>query len=96
VHPLGAAATRTARVKVRIAPDALAVVRRIAKLQGRSISEFLVSAALKNAQRTIDGTQTIRLSVEDQSAWCSTATGKPSTAAWFRGEDAVAKDMATR
>ncbi len=39
--------TRTARIEARIAPDALAVVRRAAELQGRSISDFLVAAALK-------------------------------------------------
>ncbi len=58
--------TRTARVEARIAPDALAVVRRAAELQGRSLSDFLVAAALKDAQRTIEDAQLIRLSVEDQ------------------------------
>ncbi len=57
---------RTARVEARIAPDALAVVRRAAELQGRSVSDFLVAAALKDAHRTIEDAQIIRLSVEDQ------------------------------
>lgn len=59
-------ATRTARVEARIAPDALAVVRRAAELQGRSVSDFLVAAALKDAQRTIEDAQIIRLAVDDQ------------------------------
>ena len=54
--------TRTARVEARIAPEALAVVRRAAELQGRSVSDFLVAAALKDAQRTIEDAQIIRLS----------------------------------
>ena len=58
--------TRTARVEARIAPDALAVVRRAAELQGRSLSDFLVAAALKDAQCTIEDAQLVRLSVEDQ------------------------------
>jgi uncharacterized protein (DUF1778 family) len=58
--------TRTARVEARIAPDALAVVRRAAELQGRSISDFLVAAALKDAYQTIEDAQIIRLSVDDQ------------------------------
>ena len=58
--------TRTARVEARIAPDALAVGRRAAELQGRSLSDFLVAAALKDAQRTIEDAQLVRLSVEDQ------------------------------
>jgi uncharacterized protein (DUF1778 family) len=57
---------RTARVEARITPDALAIVRRAAELQGRSVSDFLVAAALKDAQRTIEDAQIIRLSVEDQ------------------------------
>lgn len=57
---------RTARVEARIAPDALAVVRRAAELQGRSVSDFLVAAALKDAHRTIEDAQIIRLSVGDQ------------------------------
>lgn len=60
------ASTRTARVEARIAPDALAVVRRAAELQGRSISDFLVAAALKDAHQTIEDAQIIRLSVDDQ------------------------------
>jgi uncharacterized protein (DUF1778 family) len=57
---------RTARIEARIAPDALAVVRRAAELQGRSVSDFVVAAAQAEAERTIENTQIIRLSVEDQ------------------------------
>ena len=58
--------TRTSRVEARIAPDALAVVRRAAELQGRSISDFLVAAALKDAHQTIEDAQIVRLSVDVQ------------------------------
>ncbi len=57
---------RTARVEARIAPDALAIVRRAAELQGRSVSDFVVAAALKDAHQTIEDAQIIRLSVDDQ------------------------------
>jgi uncharacterized protein (DUF1778 family) len=57
---------RTSRVEARIAPDALVVVRRAAEIQGRSVSDFLVAAALKDAHRTIEEAQIIRLSVDDQ------------------------------
>ena len=60
--------TRTARLEARIAPDALAVVRRAAELQGQSVSDFVVAAAQDAAQRTIEETQMIRLSVADQRA----------------------------
>lgn len=58
--------TRSARVEARIAPESLAVVRRAAELQGRSVSDFLVAAALKDAHRTIEDAQIIRLAVDDQ------------------------------
>ena len=62
------APTRTARLEARITPDALAVVRRAAELQGSSVSEFVVAAARKEANQVIAETQLIRLAVEDQRA----------------------------
>ena len=58
--------SRTARLEARIAPDALAVVRRAAEIQGRSVSDFVVAAAQEAATRTITETEIIRLSVEGQ------------------------------
>jgi uncharacterized protein (DUF1778 family) len=60
--------TRTTRIEARIAPDALAVVKRAAEIQGRSVSDFVVTAAQEGAARTIEETQIIRLSVADQRA----------------------------
>jgi len=57
---------RSARIEARIAPDALAVVKRAAELQGRSISDFVVAAAQEAAHKTIEETHNIRLSMEDQ------------------------------
>lgn len=57
---------RTARVEARIAPEALAIVRRAAELQGRSVSDFVVASAVAMAQQTIQEAQIIRLCVEDQ------------------------------
>jgi uncharacterized protein (DUF1778 family) len=71
---------RTARVEARIAPDALAVVRRAAELQGRSVSDFLVAAALKDAQRTIEDAQIIRLAVDDQQRFADLLLNPPALA----------------
>ncbi len=71
---------RTARVEARIAPDALAVVRRAAELQGRSVSDFLVAAALKDAQRTIEDAQIIRLSIDDQHRFAALLLNPPPLA----------------
>ena len=72
--------TRTARVEARIAPDALAVVRRAAELQGRSVSDFLVAAALKDAHQTIEDAQIIRLSVDDQHRFAELLLNPPPLA----------------
>jgi uncharacterized protein (DUF1778 family) len=74
------APTRTTRVEARIAPDSLAVVRRAAELQGRSVSDFLVVAALKDAHRTIEDAQIIRLSVEDQHRFAEMLLNPPPLA----------------
>lgn len=58
--------TRSERIEARIAPDSLAVVRRAAEMQGRSLSEFVVQAAEQAAQQTIEELQVIRLSSDDQ------------------------------
>mgnify|MGYP006145381551 CR=1 FL=1 len=45
-------------LEARIAPDVLAVVRRAAEIEGRSLSDFVVGAAQEAARRTIEQTQT--------------------------------------
>jgi uncharacterized protein (DUF1778 family) len=72
--------TRTARIEARIAPDALAIVKRAAEIQGRSVSDFVVAAAQEAAQRTIEETQIIRLSVEDQRAFAEAILNPPPLA----------------
>ncbi len=81
--------TRTARIEARIAPDALAVVRRAAELQGRSLSDFVVAAAEEAANRTIEQTHIIRLSVEDQRAFADAILHPPApTTALLRAAEA--------
>jgi uncharacterized protein (DUF1778 family) len=60
------AAARSQRIEARIAPDVLAAVKRAAEIEGRSVSDFVVAAAHAAAQRTIEGTQILRLSLEAQ------------------------------
>jgi uncharacterized protein (DUF1778 family) len=69
--------TRSTRLEARIAPDALAVVKRAAEIQGRSVSDFVVAAAQEAAQKTIEETQLVRLSLEDQIAFAEAITRPP-------------------
>ena len=72
--------SRTARLEARIAPDALAIVRRAAELQGRSVSDFVVAAAQDAAQRTIEDTHIIRLAAEDQRRFAEALLNPPALA----------------
>jgi len=69
--------TRTARLEARITREALAVVRRAAEIQGRSVSDFVVAAAQEAAQKTVAEVEVIRLSREAQEEVCSTAIASP-------------------
>lgn len=69
--------TRTTRLEARISPEALAIVRRAAEIQGRSLSDFVVSAAQEAAQRAIEEAQVLRLAVEDQQALAAALLSPP-------------------
>jgi uncharacterized protein (DUF1778 family) len=69
---------RSARIESRIAPEALAVVRRAAEIQGRSISDFVVAAAQDAAQRTVAEVEVVRLLREAQEKFVSMLLNSPS------------------
>ena len=75
---------RTARIEARIAPDALAAVKRAAEIQGRSISDFVVAAAEEAANRTIEQAHIIRLSLEDQRRFAEAIINPPDPAPALR------------
>jgi len=68
---------RTARLEARITPRALAVVRRAAEIQGRSVSDFVVSAAQEAAQKTIADVEVLRLSREAQETFAALLLNPP-------------------
>ena len=69
--------TRTARIEARIAPETLAIVRRAAEIQGRSISDFVVAAAQEAAQKTVSEMEVIRLSRAAQEQFISLLLNPP-------------------
>ncbi len=70
--------SRTVRIEARIAPDALAVVKRTAEMQGRSVSDFVVAAAHEAAHKTIEEANIIRLSIEDQQRFVNLLLDPPA------------------
>ncbi len=81
--------SRAARIEARIAPDVLAAVKRAAEIQGRSVSDFVVSAAQEAANRTIAETDIIRLSVEGQRAFAEAIISPPAPTAKLREAFAI-------
>jgi uncharacterized protein (DUF1778 family) len=57
---------QVARLEARLPADVHALLKRAAEIQGRTLTDFVVSAARDAACRTIEEAEIIRLSVEDQ------------------------------
>ena len=55
-----------ARLEARLPASVHALLKRAAEIQGRSLTDFVVTAAHEAACRTIEETDIIRLSLEDQ------------------------------
>ena len=58
-------AEKTVRLEVRLPADVYASVKQAAEMKGRSMTDFVVSAAHDAAQRVIEDGRIIRLSSED-------------------------------
>ncbi|HDR8918836.1 DUF1778 domain-containing protein [Burkholderia vietnamiensis] len=72
----------TTRFEARVEADVLALIRRAAEIQGRTMSDFVVSAAREAAQRAISDADLIRLSVADSERFAAAilSPAKPTDA----------------
>jgi uncharacterized protein (DUF1778 family) len=77
-------ADRTERIEARIAPDALRIVKRAAEMQGRSVSDFVVTAAQEAAHKAIGQARIIQLSVSDQRRFVDLLLHPPALAPALR------------
>lgn len=71
------AAINTARLEARISTDLHAMLKRAAELQGRSMTDFVVSAVQDAAQRAIEQSEVIRLSLADQECFAQALLAPP-------------------
>jgi uncharacterized protein (DUF1778 family) len=55
-----------ARLEARLPATVYALLKRAAEIQGRTLTDFVVSAAHDAARRAIEETEIVRLSLEDQ------------------------------
>jgi len=71
------AAITTARLEVRISTDLHAMLKRVAELQGRTMTDFVVSAVQEAAQRAIEQAEVVRLSRADQECFAQALLSPP-------------------
>jgi uncharacterized protein (DUF1778 family) len=72
------ATEQTSRLEARLPTSVYATLKRAAELQGRSLSDFVVSAAHDAAQRAIQEDNLIRLSVDDQRRFAEALINPPA------------------
>ena len=67
----------TARLEARLPVAAYAMLKRAAEIQGRTITDFVVTASCDAAKETIETTEIIRLPVEDQRLFAESIINPP-------------------
>ena len=74
------ATAATARLEARISTDLHAMLKRAAEIQGRTMTDFVVSAVQLAAQEAIETAEVIRLSLADQECFAQALLAPPRPA----------------
>lgn len=75
-----ATVSATARLEARISTDLHALLKRAAELQGRTMTDFVVAAVQDAAQRAIEQSDVVRLSLADQECFAQALLSPPQPA----------------
>lgn len=67
----------TARLEARISTELHATLKRAAELQNRTMTDFVIAAVQEAAQRAIDQTNIVRLSLADQQRFAQAFLSPP-------------------
>ena len=78
--PPTASATTTARLEARISTDLHQLLKRAAELQGRTMTDFVVSAVQDAALRAVESAEIVRLSLADQQCFAQALLAPPEPA----------------
>ncbi len=63
-----------ARLEARLPADVLTMLKRAAEIEGRSLTDFVVSAAQEAARRSIAQAQVLQWGAQDQEAFATALT----------------------
>jgi uncharacterized protein (DUF1778 family) len=74
----------TARLEARLPASVRELLKRAAKIQGRTLTDFVVAAAHEAACRTIEEADVVRLSMEDQERIAKAVLKPPAPAPALR------------
>ncbi len=69
--------TKTARLEARITPDLQLLLKRAAELEGRTVTDFVITAVRQAAEQRVEQEQVIRLSLEDQRVFVEALLNPP-------------------
>ena len=78
--PATVSTTPTARLEARISTELHALLKRAAELQGRTMTDFVVSAVQDAAQQAIERAEVVRLSLADQECFAQALLSPPKPA----------------
>lgn len=79
------ATTKTERIEARTSPDIRELIEKAALLEGRSLSDYIISRVTEAARRTIQAHNQIALSERDQRAFANSLINpKPASDALKR------------
>lgn len=70
----------TSRLEARISTDLHALLKRAAALQGRTMTDFVITAVQDAAQRAIEQAEVMRLSLADQEYFAQALLSPPEPA----------------
>lgn len=70
----------SARLEARVTPALQELIKRAAELQGRSLTDFMVTSLQAAAQRAIEESEVIRLSLADQQRFADALLDPPKPA----------------
>ena len=68
---------RTQRLEARVTSDQKKLLQHAAKLQGRTVTDFIVSSAQEAARRVIEEREVMRLSAQDREAFVASLLNPP-------------------
>lgn len=77
-------ASTIARLEARLPAEVMALLKRAAEIEGRTLTDFVVAAAHEAAKRTIEDSEVIRLSVADSCRFADALLNPPEPAPALR------------